>query len=91
MSIEERVWRLRLFIRDAISQINSDEDLMKKVLVAFKHRMHLIIENGGNHIEHLKKKDLASPDETTGARAEDDAIQLPNDHFVDEDVYPDGN
>ena len=48
------------------------------------------IENRGNHIEHLKKKDLASPDETAGARA-DDAIQLPNDHFVDEDVYPDGN
>ena len=45
----------------------------------------------GNHIEHLKKKDLASPDETAGARAEDDAIQLPNDHFDDEDVYPDGN
>ena len=82
---------LQLFIRDAISQINSDEDLMKKVLVAFKHRMHLIIENEGNHIEHLKKKDLASSDETAGARTEDDAIQLPNDHFVDEDVYPDGN
>lgn len=55
-------------------------------------RMHLIIENGSNHIEQLKMRDLASSDELPGADAnEDDAIELPNDHFVGEDIYPDGD
>ena len=58
--------------------------------MAFKHRMHLIVEYGGNHIEQLKTADLTSPEELAGARAnEDDAIELPGDQFVDEDVYPD--
>lgn len=81
---------LRQFIRDAISEINDEPGLMNKVLVAFKHRMHLIVENGGNHIEQLKKADLTSPEELAGAGAsEDDAIELPGDEFDDEDVYPD--
>lgn len=40
------------------------------VLLDFKHRMDLIVENGGNHIKQLKDKNLARPDELTGANAE---------------------
>ena len=36
---------LRLFIRDAIDEINSQPQLMNKVLLAFKHRMDLVVEN----------------------------------------------
>ena len=58
---------LRGFIRDAFSDINAQPELMRKVLLAFKHRMHLIMENGGNHIEQLQDRDLATPQEQAGA------------------------
>ena len=48
---------LRTFIRDAINDINSQPDLLRRVILSFKHRMHLIVENGGSHIEQMSDLD----------------------------------
>ena len=61
---------LKNFIREAILEIN-ELGLMNKVLLEFKRRMRLVIENGGSHIEHLEH----SPS----------SIEEPN--FDDDDVY----
>lgn len=67
---------LKNFIRVAISEINNQPQLMSKVLLEFKNRMRLIVENGGGHIEQLA--DMGSSDDE----------QLPEHLGNDGEIHP---
>ena len=64
------------FIRDAISVVNNQPELMNKVLLEFKHRMQLVVENGGSHFEQFEDHPSSDDDDH---------------HNEDDDVYPDAN
>ena len=58
----QNVEDLKQFICDAIREVNNKPGLMTKVLNEFTRRMHVIVENSGNHVEQLAHEILTDLD-----------------------------
>ena len=56
--------------------VNNQPELMNKELLEFKHRMQLVVENGGSHFEQFEDHPSSDDDDH---------------HNEDDDVYPDAN
>ena len=45
---------LKRKIHQGVQQINNTEGLLSKVMLSFRHRLHVCVQNHGAHIEQLK-------------------------------------